>query len=299
MEYQHELYAERLRLKAQAEALATGATQWTQQLNQRVRIRVALAWEDAILGLHYELTDFLDEFIAGRMLRSVGYKVMPEALRRASDVPANEYLLSVIEAQHEALVALVPQIELQVMLRGGLVADYGDRAGDFRRDVNQAFQAHLIGLQLHHNSRLFPIDSHEMHSAVVEPTLYLLHSQPRFASAETAYQNALKELRNRDPGDAITDAATALQEILTALGCEGGALGDLLTSAKKKGLLAGADTPLTESILKTVNWVAAQRNQGEAHRADPGTDMSDAWMVVHVVGALAIRLSETGEGGSS
>jgi hypothetical protein len=29
------------------------------------------------------------------------------------------------------------------------------------------------------------------------------------------YQPYLKELRNRDPGDAVTDAATALQDVLT------------------------------------------------------------------------------------
>ena len=63
--------------------------------------------------------------------------------------------------------------------------------------------------------------------------VYLLHSQPRFAQAEVAYQNALAELRNRDAANAITDAGTALQEVLMALGCDGGSLGDLLTSAKK------------------------------------------------------------------
>jgi hypothetical protein len=41
--------------------------------------------------------------------------------------------------------------------------------------------------------------------------------------------------------------------------------------------------------------VAAKHNQGEAHRGDPDINMSDAWMMVHVVGALAIRLSEANE----
>jgi hypothetical protein len=70
-------------------------------------------------------------------------------------------------------------------------------------------------------------------------------------------------------------------------------LGEILTSAKEKGLVKGTDSPLTEAIVKTVNWVAAKRNQGEAHRGDPDLNTSDAWMVVHVVGALTIRLSET------
>jgi hypothetical protein len=104
---------------------------------------------------------------------------------------------------------------------------------------------------------------------MVEPTLYLLHSQPHFQGAEAAYQKALKELRVHDAGDAITDAAAALQEVLTALGCAGNTIGDLLKSAKNNALLKGNDTPLTDAIGKTIDWVAAKRNQGEAHRGDP------------------------------
>jgi hypothetical protein len=115
----------------------------------------------------------------------------------------NERLLSLLEAEHEALVA-VPGYTSEI---ARAMAEAADK---FRADVNRIFLAHLVPLHLHHNSRLVEVDSHEMHSAVVEPTLYLLHSQPQFASAEVAYQNALKELRDRQAGDAITDAATAL-----------------------------------------------------------------------------------------
>jgi hypothetical protein len=87
--------------------------------------------------------------------------------------------------------------------------------------------------------------------------------------------------------------------VLKALGCAGGALGDLLSSARRNGLIKGNDTPLTEAISRMVNWVAAKRNQGEAHQGDPDIDMSDAWMVVHVVGALIIRLSEQNPGSGS
>jgi hypothetical protein len=34
---------------------------------------------------------------------------------------------------------------------------------------------------------------------------------------------------------------------------------------------------------------------GEAHKGDADINMSDAWMMVHVVGALAIRLSENAQ----
>lgn len=294
VEYENELYAERLRLKAQAEALATGAAQWTDQLDVRARVKIAHAWDDATDDLHYELQEFLESFISARTVRSIGSMLTPSAMRPDSgNKSTNDRLLSLVEAEHEGLASLDDQIRLQVMLRGGSMADYGDPAGDFQREVNRIFESHLIGLHLHNDSRLVPVDSHEMHNSVVAPVLYLLHSQPRFASAEAAYQKALKELRNRDPADAITDAATALQDVLVTLGCVGNALGPLLKSAKSKGLLRGSDTPLTESISKTVDWVSAMRGEGEAHTGKPDFDMSDAWMVVHVVGALAIRLSET------
>jgi hypothetical protein len=75
-----------------------------------------------------------------------------------------------------------------------------------------------------------------MHDAVVAPTLYLLHSQPRFAEAEKAYQKALAEIRNRDAGDAITDVGTALQEAMVALGCTGNSLTELRKSGHKQGI---------------------------------------------------------------
>ncbi|WP_111509551.1 hypothetical protein [Mycobacterium kyogaense] len=298
MEYGEELYAERLRRKAQEAALASGAVQWTEHLDMAARVKLGLAWEDITESLNRDAGAFLDDFIPARLVRSIGWSLRPDAMRTNSSGNTNERLLSLIEAEHEALVSLAEA-------SGGFGNAYGrtddvwdtrslhELASEFQTRVNRIFPAHLVGLHLHHNSRLVPIDSHEMHDSVVVPTLYLLNSQPRFAGAERAYQNALRELRNQDAADAITDAATALQEVLTALGCEGGALGDLVASARRKGLLVGTDTPLTESIIRTVHWVAAKRNQGEAHRGDPDVGMSDAWMLVHVVGALAIRLGES------
>ncbi|QZH58867.1 hypothetical protein K1X22_21815 [Mycolicibacterium farcinogenes] len=176
--------------------------------------------------------------------------------------------------------------------RSGGVIEFST-ANTFRSEVNRILDVHLVAFHLHSNSQLVPVESHELHHSVMVPALYLLESQARFAGAEKAYQKSLAELRNRDPGDAITDAATALSEVLKALGHEGAALGDQLKSAKKASLVRGADTPLTNVIGR---WVATQRNNGEAHVADHEYTMSDAWMVVHVVGALVIRLAESADG---
>ena len=217
-------------------------------------------------------------------------------MRPGSSKATNEQLLSLIEAEHEALTALAAQPIGQSPYYSGAGPFWLEKIAaapdEFRSEVNRILEAHIVAFQLHQNSRLVPVQSHEMHNAVFAPTLYLLLSQAQFAAAEKAYQKALVELRNGDAGDAITDAATALQEVLTAIGCTGNALGDQLKLARNTGVLKGNDTPLTEAIGKTVEWVSAKRGQGEAHRGDPDIDMSDAWMVVHVVGALIIRLSE-------
>jgi hypothetical protein len=129
-----------------------------------------------------------------------------------------------------------------------------------------------------------------MHAQVVEPTLVLLHGKQEFANAERAFRDALEELTAGKPDDAITDAGTALQEALTALGCKGNKLGDLIKDAKNTGWFGPRDSPLADSIAKIHNWVAAERNAGEAHRVSEATK-DDAWFVVHVVGAAIVRLA--------
>ena len=287
--------SERLRRKAQTDALASGEAEWTTELDMRVRIKVAWAWDDAISALKSpDAVEFINEWLAKRTVKSLGKTLNPAKMRVGKSGYTNDELLSLIEAEHEILSFLADQAKgFGTMHIGGWDVSATDILERFECEVNRAFEAHLVGFHLHRNSRLVPIESHELHSAVVAPTLYLLNCQPRFAGSEKAYQNSLRELRNGDAADAITDAATTLQEILTALGCEGNVLGALIKSAKKKGLFGGADVPLSESIVRAAEWVAAQRNNGEAHRGDPGLDISDAWTVVHVVGALAIRLSES------
>jgi hypothetical protein len=114
--------------------------------------------------------------------------------------------------------------------------------------------------------------------------------RPEFANAEKAFRDALDEIANGKPDDAITDAGTALQEALSATGCKGTALGDLIKDAKQKGWFGPRDSPLADSIAKIHNWVAAERNAGEAHRVSDVTK-DDAWFVVHVVGAAILRLA--------
>jgi hypothetical protein len=161
--------------------------------------------------------------------------------------------------------------------------------GQFTREVNEVLAQERVGWELI-DGRMIEIHSKELHVAAVEPALRLLH-RAGFAGADKAYRDALEELAAGKASDAITDAGTALQETLTALGCEGNQLGDLIRSAKKKGLLAPHDDPMTQAIDRLLNWVAADRSQmGDSHMATAPT-REDAWLIVHVVGALIVRLA--------
>ena len=61
-------------------------------------------------------------------------------------------------------------------------------------------------------------------------------------------------------------------------------------SAKAKGLLAAHDARLTKAIEDVMEWVSADRNaKGDSHKADKAAK-DDAWFIVHVVGALIVRL---------
>lgn len=95
------------------------------------------------------------------------------------------------------------------------------------------------------------------------------------------------------PPDAITDAGTALQEALQALGCGGNALGGLIKDAMKKGLLAPHDATLASGIKNFMAWASADRSEtGDAHKSSDAT-LDDAWLMVHIVGALIVRLAGT------
>jgi hypothetical protein len=195
-------------------------------------------------------------------------------------------LLSLIEAEYHALEELAASVNATPHSSSHSFAVAPEL---LRSEVNRIFSGHAIAFRLTELGRIVDVESQELNDAVVAPALHLLNTNRRFASAEKAYQDSLTELRDGDAGDAITDAGTALQEVLKALGCTGNTLGDLLKSAKKTGLIRPTDAPLTDAVIQ---WVAAVRNHGEAHTADHGYSLADAWMVVHVVGALMIRLTD-------
>lgn len=155
--------------------------------------------------------------------------------------------------------------------------------------VNLIFQDHRIGYKFV-GTDLIPFEDDELMRNVIEPTLGLLIGE-KYGEAKTSYREALEEIADGNPGDAMTDAGRALQQTLQALGCKGNMLGPLLRDAKHKGLLGNVDAPLMEGIEKFFNWASANRNElSDAHNS---ADLlaEDGWLMIHVVGALIQRLA--------
>ncbi|TFC16561.1 hypothetical protein [Cryobacterium glucosi] len=129
-----------------------------------------------------------------------------------------------------------------------------------------------------------------MHSEVLRPATILLGDDPVFNTASNAYQSALTRLSKGETDVALTQAATSLQEFFRALGVEGNSVSDQLDNAQRQNVISPADRSLMKPL---IGWVNADRSdRGNAHRHREGdVTKADAWLMMHVVGALMVRLS--------
>src|SRR6266516_2445036 len=90
-----------------------------------------------------------------------------------------------------------------------------------------------------------PVDERYWRTHVLWP----LYGHPDLARAAHRYEVALQELRpTGEPGHAITQAGTALQEMLSAMGAKGNRLGGLVHDARQRGMLGPYDSKLADGI---------------------------------------------------
>ena len=159
----------------------------------------------------------------------------------------------------------------------------------FTSGVNDLLREYRVSYELN-GGEMVPFSSRELHVAVVDPALRLLTASPRWEGVERSYRKALEALSRDDAAGAVTDAGTALQEALILLGCSGNALGPLIKSARSKALFTAHDARMLDAIDRVLNWVSADRsNTGDAHNATPAA-IEDAWLTIHIVGAVLVRL---------
>lgn len=274
-----ELHARRARLRANAEAEAAGQVLWTDEFSRVARTRLwtvldaaaTYTWDDS--GLRNAIAEDVEFLLRSQLGESLGSGASTYWFMVGSrlDDWDNDLVPSLIEAV------------LYVFHRRAEEPTY------LVSEVNRILDEERISYDLI-DGQMVEFESREMHVEVVAPMLRLLGGRSGWDAVEASYQTALREI-SEDPSDAITDAGRALQEALELLGCSGNALGPLIRSARAKGVMAPHDSKLAEGIESIAHWVSADRSEkGDTHGAS-GATRDDAWLAVHVVGALVLPLA--------
>lgn len=261
-----------------AEREAAGDSLWMEDIPDAARRKIAHVWEtllkDNVFG---QDRDFYRHFEA--LMRMDGHAWWTTTPGELVQIKDTDQFLSHVEAVERALRAARLDAKL------------------FSKLVDQTFNEHRIAFRMI-KGEVVPLSSDELHVEVVEPVLRLLVGA-KFKGAHDAYMKALKEISANDPGDAITDAGRALQQALVALGCEGDVLSTLIKDGRVKGLFRSHDQQLEEAVVLVTKWAASERNKlGDTHD-DSGPTIADAWLMVHVVGALIVRLADPSRRGST
>jgi len=279
------LYSQRKRIEERTKAEARGESFWTPAFSKKIRTRLLYAVGAAAGDHRVHVLERARQLI----LEAEG---IPYLQRYGESVtPGEDFLGHFMDCGDGAMPTAIEAIYSAMQDFGVGSPSYFIPSIDvdaFGRKVARILDEERVAFDLT-DGQMVSFESKELYEAVLEPTLRLLHNS-KFGNAEKAYQEALDEQSKGHPGDAITDAGTALQETLTALGCDGKMLGSLIKSAKAKGLLAAHDERMTEAIEGIMVSAAALRNEkGDSHWTGKAAE-EDAWFMIHVVGALIVRL---------
>ena len=270
------LFSSRKREGERTTREAAGESLWISEFSDSVRVKITYALIDTISD--QSLRDLSLEAAHGRLAREYGVISLT-----GSNNPVSDILQYIRTCPDEN----IPDV-IEAMWQGVLEARNTERGYHFidpsqlHSKINEILQQERIAFDLGLD-QMVDFESRELHDAIVRPVLTLLANQTGWDEVETAYQKALSEIAS-DPSDSITDAASALQLTLKLRNCAGNALGDLAKSAVSRGVISSYDQ-------KIIDWVSADRgSKGDAH-GSPDTPANDAWLCVHVVGALILRLS--------
>ncbi len=288
-------FSRRQQLGQLEKAEADGESFWTVDLVPEIRNKWLFASVD-VESVGFSGSEFAED-ARNRVLRDLGLRSLAGFPHAEYDIPdmfetSNpDIILSYVEALYHT-VETVAETRTQEARRVLL-----ESLASFAEAVNTSLSEHRVSYDFV-DGRFIPFESRVLHKNIVLPVLNLLAGDQKHSGAETAYKNALGEIHDGKPEDAITDAGTALQEMLTSLGCQGNKLGPLIADARKRGMLGSHDPMLTGAIQKALKWASADRsNMGDGHNAT-SAEREDAWLMVHIVGALILRLASDTPRGS-
>lgn len=162
------------------------------------------------------------------------------------------------------------------------VSEYTN-VNNFVSEVRRLLYINFVAFDLF-DGEIIPRGERQLYGEIIEPLLGYLGANPDFAKAKTAYLNGVEQIKKNDGANAITDFGTAVEELLRALGATGANSSKLKDSAEQLNIIKPWDK-------KLIDWIATERNEGEAHFAEGGT-LDDAWLHAHIAGAVLLRLSK-------
>jgi hypothetical protein len=266
-----------------AERETAGESFWSESFDAAARNKILLAFQAATQNVS---TFF--EVARSAILRDEGMLYLVDS----HITPVNDLLNYLLNCPDDMMPTVIESMSLACSNRA-VIAHTGvyDSVSYFDETVNVVLREHRISYELI-DHQMVEFTSKELHQEVIAPALRLLAGRKDLAGVEEPYQAALAQISKGESSNAITDAGTALQEMLQALGCVGNSLGPLIKSARDSGLLAKHDSPMLGAVVKILDWVSADRSEsGDAHEVS-AADIDDAWFTVHVVGAIILRLSK-------
>ena len=265
-----------------AQREASGESLWTTRFDKEFRIKLIYAMRDSTDNsqIHFDRA-------CGELKREFGRAFLASP---ANDSPKDleEFVLSCPDEELVTVIEIFYHICLNQQI-ASLAAAYA--AGlIFKEKVKALLRVDRIAYELI-DGMMIPVESFELHASIIEPTVRLLRNLTGWEKVQDAYLEALDEIKNNKPDNAITDASRALEEALNFLGCEGNSLGKRINDGIKKGVFSSHDKPMLDEIDKVMHWVSADRSEkGDAHLS-PIANLDDAWFHVHIVGAVLVRLN--------
>lgn len=274
------LYAERVRRQGIEAAEAEGDSFWTRELDEKARYKLEAATKEVIAVLHERNRDIREQ-ISLTVCKNVG---LPSD-RWATSAPMTTFFRPAEAIVDEDTPIAVSIIE--ATLNFAADSRFGGNANIaeyYERKVDDVLKTHRLEFALI-DREFVPLGSEALHAEIVEPVVRLLRNRDGWEAVEKAYTDALGELYDGKPEDAVTDAASALQEALGSLGASGNTVSKRFKDLADKGVLQPYDKHMA-------SWLEADRaEKGDVHDAAP-SEGADAWLVVHIVGAWIRRLSE-------
>jgi hypothetical protein len=169
-----------------------------------------------------------------------------------------------------------------------------DATSGFANTVSTRMKQHRLAYDLI-KFKVVEKRSEELHAEVVAPALTLLHGRRRFEGAERQYRDAIDELAGENWADAITDASSAVENVLRViLGLSQGTLADLLGQARMRGLFGDPQAARLKKVVTGFTALADMRNE-ESDAHGNSSDTATAWLALHWAGALIVYLVQRAE----